>query len=81
MASSAYGRLVSADDEFARYDYGIDPEDPLRGIIVIPVHDPESWYMEGRDDHPRMALSVTARAVREFEKSGNWPEWASIFTG
>ncbi len=81
MASHAYGRLLSADDECARYDYGIDAEDPLRGVVVIPVRDPESWFMEGRDDRPRMAGSVTARAVREFERTGAWPEWASIFTG
>lgn len=81
MASSAYGRLVSADDEFARYDYGTDPDDPLRGIIAISVRDPGAWFMEGRDDRPRMALSVASRAVREYERSGTWPEWASISTG
>lgn len=81
MASQAYGRLLSADDECARYDYGIDLGDPLRGVIVIPVRDPESWCIEGRDDRPRMALSVAARAVREFERTGAWPEWASIATG
>jgi hypothetical protein len=81
MASQAYGRLVSADDEFARYDYGIDHDDPRRGTVVIPVRDPESWFMAGRDDRPRMALSVVARAVREFERTGAWPRWASVFTG
>lgn len=81
MASQAYGRLLSADDGYARYEYGITPEDPLRGVIVIPVRDPEAWCMEGRDDRPRMASSVTARAVREFERTGAWPEWASIATG
>ncbi len=62
MASSAHGRLVSADDKFARHDYGIDPQDPLRGVIVIPVDDPESWFMEGRDDRPRMAVRPGGRS-------------------
>lgn len=81
MASSAYGRLVSADGEHARYDYGTAPDDPGRGVLVIPVRDPEAWLIEGRDDRPRMAGSVMARAVRGFESTGAWPEWASIFTG
>ncbi len=81
MASAAYGRLVSADDEHARYDYGMGPDDPRRGVLVIPMWNPEAWFMEGRDDRPRMAGSVVARAVRGFESTGAWPEWASIFTG
>lgn len=81
MASAAYGRLVSADDEDARCDYGMGPDDPRRGVLVIPVRDPEAWFIEGRDDRPRPAGSVMARAVRGFESTGTWPEWASIFTG
>ena len=81
MASQAYGRLVQADDEFARYDDGTDPHDPRRGTLVIPVRDPESWFMAGRDDRTRMAMSIAARAVREFERTGARPEWASVVTG
>lgn len=55
MASAAYGRLVSADDEHARYEYGTGPDDP-RGACS------SSWCVAGAgfDLH---GMSSAARAT------------------
>ncbi len=81
MAARAFAVRLHADDRQARYDYGIDEQDPGRGVLVIPVDDPDGWFIDGRDDRPRMAGVVTAKAWREFRRSGEWPENASVFTG
>ncbi|WP_182112450.1 MULTISPECIES: hypothetical protein [unclassified Actinotalea] len=81
MASRAFGIRLSSSDGRARYDYGIDEQDPERGVLVIPATDPDAWFIEGRGDRPRMASAVMATAYREFQRTGEWPANASVFTG
>jgi hypothetical protein len=80
MAFLAYGRRLSVDATHVRYDYGLTEDDPARGVLVIPVADPEAWFMEGRDDHPRGAARVAGKAALHHERTGEWLENASYFS-
>ena len=77
MAAQAFGVLVSVDEEAARYDCGIEEDDPARGIVVIPIAAPDHWYMEGRDDRPNFARNIVGRALHLRGRSGAWPQNAS----
>ena len=81
MAMQVYGNLVSSDATSARYEFGLDAQDPDRGTLVIPVDDPSAWYVEGRDDLPRTAALVVGKAVRLRTELGEWPAHAPVFTG
>jgi hypothetical protein len=62
-----------------RYAFGLGEDDPERGVLVIPVADPEGWRVEGRPDRPKSAVAVAVKAHRLYMESGVWPEWASYF--
>lgn len=78
MAAQAFGILLSVDETTARYDYGMREDDPQRGILVIPVSDPNAWYMEGREDRPHWAGTVVSRALYLRQQTGEWPKNASF---
>lgn len=79
MGFAAYGRRLDEGPEVVRYAFGIDEHDPEAGVLAIPVADPEQWYVDGRTDRPKSASVVAVKAVRERERTGAWPEWASHF--
>ena len=78
--ASAFGLLLSVDEVHARYDYGQAADDPERGVLVIPVSSPEDWWMEGREDRPRVAGRVVWKALKGYRSSGEWPANASYFS-
>ena len=78
MAAQAFGLLLTVDEVAVRYDCGTREDDPLRGVVVIPIAEPESWYMEGRSDRPRFAKNIVGRALNLRERTGAWPKNASF---
>jgi len=80
MAFMAYAHQLSKTPEAIRYDYGMTEDDPERGVLVIPLTDPEAWYMEGRTDRPWGAGKVVRRAWVRREQTGEWPAEASVFS-
>ncbi|WP_250442929.1 hypothetical protein [Actinotalea sp. C106] len=77
MAAQAFGLLVSVDEGAARYDVGVTEDGPERGIVIIPMADPEAWRMEGREDRPHFAATIVGRALHLRSTTGEWPENAS----
>lgn len=73
MGAVAYGRKVREDDESVSYTFAIEPAAP-EGVLVIPVVDPDAWYVDGSDARPTAALRVLGKAVLTFRRSGSWPE-------
>ena len=77
MAAQAFGLLLSATEAEARYDCGRTEDDPERGVVVVRLHEPDRWHMEGRDDRPAFARNIAARALRLRSTTGTWPSNAS----
>lgn len=73
MGAVAYGRKVREDGASVSYTFGIEPASP-EGVLVIPVADPDAWYVEGGEARPVAALRVLGKAVRTFRSSGSWPD-------
>lgn len=73
MGAVAYGRKVHEDDARVSYTFAIEPTRP-EGVLVIPVADPDTWYVEGRDDKPKAALRILGKAVLTFRREGSWPD-------
>lgn len=73
MGAVAYGRKVREDDERVSYTFGVGPTSPA-GVLVVPVTDPDAWYVEGSSARPVAALRVLGKAVRTFRSTGGWPE-------
>ncbi len=64
------------------YAFGDGP-DAVRGVVVIPVDDAASSYLEGRPGDPmigRQAAAVAHKARRTFEATGAWPDAAHHFS-
>jgi hypothetical protein len=80
MGFMAYGRKVAETADEVRYAFGESEGDPEAGVLVIPVADPESWYVDGREGHPRAAQRVFGKAARLRRQAGEWPEWASFYS-
>ena len=79
MGTTGYGRRVAEDDRAVRYAFGAGP-DEIDGILVIPVDDPDGWYVEGREDRPVVARNVLHTALRWRRREGAWPRDASFFS-
>lgn len=73
MGAVAYGRRVREDRTSVSYTFGIEPGSP-DGVLVVPVADPDAWYVDGSDERPAAALRVLGKAVRTFRSTGGWPE-------
>lgn len=80
MGFIAYGRKVAQTRDEVRYAFGISEDDPDAGVLVIPVADPESWFVEGRDGQSMAARRVLGKAVRLWRTTGEWPERASFYS-
>ena len=80
MGFMAYGRRVAETADEVRYAFGTSETDPEAGVLVIPVADPDSWFVDGREDRPLAARRVLGKALRLHQQAGEWPEWASVFS-
>lgn len=80
MGFMAYGRKVAEAADHVRYAFGVDEDDPEAGVLVIPVGEPDQWFVEGREDRPKSAVVVASKAHRLREETGEWPDWASVFS-
>ncbi|HYQ74681.1 hypothetical protein [Cellulomonas sp.] len=79
MGTTGYGRRVAEDGGVVRYAFGTGP-DAVDGILVIPLDDPDRWYVEGREDRPVLARNVLHAALRSRRREGAWPRDASFFS-
>jgi hypothetical protein len=79
MGAIAYGRRLRQDASAVAYTFGLDPDEP-DGIVVIPLDDPGSWYVEDAADRPLAAEHVVIKAYRLHRTTGAWPEIASFFS-
>lgn len=73
MGAMAYGRKVREDDASVSYTFSGETTEP-EGVLVIPLTDPETWYVEGRDHKPLTALRVLGKAAKLHRLSGSWPD-------
>ncbi|GAA3805628.1 hypothetical protein [Cellulomonas soli] len=78
MAIVAFGHRLSISTDAVRYEFGLTADDPDRGVVVIPLDDAEAWFVEDRADRPVSAKKVVGRAWLQHERTGEWPEWASV---
>lgn len=79
MATMGFGRLVSEDRDAVRYEFGSGP-DAIEGTLVIPVSDPEQWYVDGGEQKSVLARNVLHKALRLQRRDGVWPRDASFFS-
>ncbi len=79
MGTTGYGRRVAEDGRTVRYAFGAGPG-KIDGILVIPVDDPDGWFVEGREDRPVVARNVLHKALRSRRRAGEWPRDASFFS-
>lgn len=79
MGAIAYGRKLREDAAAVACSFGITPQDP-EGVLVIPLHDLDAWYVEGQDRTPFEASRVFAKAVRLRGATGRWPDEAMFFS-
>lgn len=73
MGAVAYGRKVREDEASVSYTFGVEPVSP-EGVLIIPVTDPDAWYVDGSEARPAAAQRVLGKAVRTFRSSGRWPD-------
>ena len=79
MATMGFGRLIGEDPRAVRYEFGTSPES-IEGTLVIPVDDPDSWYVDGSTTKPALARNVLHKALRLHRRDGAWPRNASFFS-
>ncbi|VTR76660.1 hypothetical protein [Cellulomonas hominis] len=79
MATMGFGRLVGENSQTVRYEFGPNPES-IEGILVIPLDDPDQWYVDGSDRKPVLARNVLHKALRLQRRDGAWPRNASFFS-
>ncbi|WP_431837136.1 hypothetical protein [Cellulomonas sp. Y8] len=79
MGTTGFGRLLSEGADVARYEFGPEPSS-VRGVLVIPLDDPEQWYVEGQEERSVLARNVLHKALRLRRRDGVWPRDASFFS-
>lgn len=79
MGTTGFGRLTGEDQDVVRYEFGSGP-DAIEGTLVIPVADPEQWYVDGGEERPVLARDVLHKALRLQRRDGAWPRDASFFS-
>lgn len=79
MAAMGFGRLVGEDSQSIRYEFGPDPQS-IEGVLVIPLRDPEQWFVDGSSSKPVLARNVLQKALRLHRRDGAWPRSASFFS-
>jgi hypothetical protein len=75
----AYGTKLSEDSNAVRYTFGPSPSD-VRGVLVVPVDDMDSWFVEQATDRPMHARWVFSTIYRLWRSSGTWPEVAAFYS-
>jgi hypothetical protein len=79
MGTMGFGRKVREDGDSVRYEFGVDPA-VVEGVLVVPVADVDSWYVQGSDDRPFTAQIVLHKALRLHRRDRAWPVDASFYS-
>jgi hypothetical protein len=79
MGTTGFGRKLSEDVDVVLYSFGVDPE-VVEGVLVIPLTDIDSWYVDGSDDRPSTARNVLHKALRVHQRDGTWLVDASYYS-
>ena len=79
MAGMAYGKKLSEDPSVVRYAFGPSPSE-VHGVLVVPVDDVDSWYVEQATDRPTYARWVFSKVYRLWSSSGTWPDDARFYS-
>lgn len=81
MAGTAFARMltesVTESVTEVRYAFGATPEAD-EGVLVVPVADPDAWYVEGTHERPVTAQWALLAVLRRHRREGRWPAQAAF---